>query len=194
MLLILNNITDNKMRETTTTNTDDTDTMERENDGYSSSDTDDTTPSIVDADETTPDVVPKRQYRRKQPEDDKRRKGNHERTDRQKAATARMLEVRKEMNAQRKTLSAKKLIVRTKAIADKVKTRRKKQKEDDDDVAERLADESDDASTDESTDEDEPPKRTRTKAVVKRAPKPRAPRQSRARDTNISTVPTLRFV
>ena len=116
------------MRKQTNENTDDTDedvvdgsTIERD---YDSTDSE---RSTVAADaEPEP---PKRQYKRKPVEEDKRRRGNHERTERQIAATARMLEVRREMNAKRKATNAKQIIERGKSLEKKVSVRKAKQRQ-----------------------------------------------------------------
>ena len=82
---------------------------------------------------------PKRVYKRKPVEEDKRRKGNHERTPAQVAAFERMLEVRRQMNDDRKVAKTTKMRKRTKAIEEKVSKRRTKEDAEDELVAERLA-------------------------------------------------------
>ena len=82
---------------------------------------------------------PKRVYKRKPVEEDKRRKGNHARTPAQVAAFERMLEVRRQMNDDRKVAKTTKMMKRTKAIEEKVSKRRTKEDAEDELVAERLA-------------------------------------------------------
>ena len=82
---------------------------------------------------------PKRVYKRKPVEEDKRRKGNHARTPAQVAAFERMLEVRRQMNDDRKVAKTTKMMKRTKAIEEKVSKRRTKEEAEDELVAERLA-------------------------------------------------------
>jgi hypothetical protein len=168
------------MSELTKPSTDNTDNIERSKDEYDSTDDEnenenenqnnnDGISSIQDGDE--PAVPPKRVYRRKQPEQDKRRKGNHERTERQKAATARMLEVRRELNAERKKKAAIKVISRAKELEAKVSRRRQQQEEDDANVAEKIATEPED-----SEDEPEPPRRPNKKKVMPRIRRPQSRR------------------
>jgi len=161
------------MRKQTNENTDDTDedvvdgsTIERD---YDSTDSE---RSTVAADaEPEP---PKRQYKRKPVEEDKRRRGNHERTERQKAATARMLEVRREMNAKRKATNAKQIIERGKSLEKKVSVRKAKQRQDDKRAAKKLAgSESDTASESDvssSDDEPSPPRRPRKHSARNKKP------------------------
>ena len=139
---------------------------------------------------------PKRVYKRKPVEEDKRRKGNHERTPAQVAAFERMLEVRRQMNDDRKVAKTTKMMKRTKAICEdegKVSKRRTKEDAEDELVAERLArkparkqparkaprkkkpppPESD--SDTESSDDDEPPPPPKPrKRTVRKQPQPAA--------------------
>ena len=82
---------------------------------------------------------PKRTYKRKPVEEDKRRKGNHARSPAQVAAFERMLEVRRQMNEDRKVAKTTKMMKRTKAIEEKVSKRRTKEEAEDELVAEKLA-------------------------------------------------------
>ena len=116
------------MTEASTYSDDDADALER----YLDSSDDEPTP------EPQPEK-PKRVYKRKPVEEDKRRKGNHERTPAQKAAFERMLEVRRQMNDDRKVAKTTKMIKRSKAIEEKVSKRQSKEDAEDELVAERLA-------------------------------------------------------
>ena len=116
------------MTEASTYSDDDADALER----YASSSDDEPTPE--------PQLEkPKRVYKRKPVEEDKRRKGNHERTPAQKAAFERMLQVRRQMNDDRKVAKTTKMIKRSKAIEEKVSKRQSKEDAEDELVAERLA-------------------------------------------------------
>ena len=115
------------MTEASTYSDDDADALER----YASS-SDDEAP-------VPQPERPKRVYKRKPVEEDKRRKGNHSRTPAQVAAFERMLEVRRQMNDDRKVAKTTKMMKRTKAIEEKVSKRRTKEEAEDELVAERLA-------------------------------------------------------
>ena len=129
----------------------DSDNFERKQ--YSSSDSDacDTadTQALSDVEvlEVPPADLPtprRRTYRRKDPAEDKRRKGNagYKRTEKQIAATARMVAVRDEMNAKRKVSKVKQLMARSDELKNKVELKKKKRATEDDAVVDKLAAES----------------------------------------------------
>ena len=169
------------MTEASTYSDDDADALER----YASS-SDDEAP-------VPQPEKPKRVYKRKPVEEDKRRKGNHSRTPAQVAAFERMLEVRRQMNDDRKVAKTTKMIKRTKAIEEKVSKRRTKEEAEDELVAERLASKParkqparkaprkkkpppPESETDtESSDDDEPPPPPKPrKRTVRKQPQPAA--------------------
>ena len=125
----------------------DSDNFERKQ--YSSSDSDADTPALSDVEvlEVPPADLPtprRRTYRRKDPTEDKRRKGNagYKRTEKQIAATARMVAVRAEMNAKRKVSKVKQLMARSDELKEKVELKKKKRASEDDAVVDKIAEES----------------------------------------------------
>ena len=120
---------DNNMPKLPTHSDDDADALER----YLES-SDDEAPEPEPQPEKT-----KRTYKRKPVEEDKRRKGNHARSPAQVAAFERMVEVRRQMNEDRKVAKTTKMMKRTKDIEEKVSKRRSKEEAEDELVAEKLA-------------------------------------------------------
>ena len=181
------------------TNTEDTDNFERSQAEYSSSDSGGEEYALDSEGEETVAAAlsklevlevpmtappPRSTYRRKNPAEDKRKKGNpgFKRSEAQIAATARMLAARAEKNAERKVAKAKQMIARSEEIKQKVERKRSKRVSDDDVAADKLAQESPPSPTPPPS----PP------PVVKRKRAPAKPRTRKAPAP--PSVPVLRFV
>lgn len=190
----------NNMTKNPKTDTDDSDNFERTHAEYSSSDSggeeyvldsegEETVAAALSKLEVLevpmvtalPPPPARRSYRRKEPAEDKRKKGNpgYKRSEAQIAATGKMQAARAEKNAERKVAKAKEMIARSEVIKQKVERKRNKRVTDDDVAADKLAQESTPAPA------PSPP-------VVK---KKRAPAKLRTRKAPAPpSIPVLRFV